>query len=376
MPREVISNRQLCIILFVIRSTPALAALPFLTSADARQDAWLSTVVAMAVTLLLALSLAALGSRFPRESAVQYSIRLLGPWAGRAVIISFLFIYLFFASLELRIYADMIITGFLHETPLLFVNIAMVLLAAVAAYAGLEVFARVADLIFPLFLIAVLLSLLLPLLQADWGNLQPVLARGWAPVLRGTLTSTGLVTYLSVMAMLIPSLDRPQKAVPWTALAVFGSFLVWFFSVIAVLGVIGEVEGARSLFPVLRMIRSVSFGIFAERIEALVIIAWGLGIFIGLATFQYAGALGVSHLFGLRNYRPLVLPMAVIWVALSVHISEDVFEIRDLLQYRVMGPFGLALFVVPLVLFWGAYGVRLLLGRLGLPGGLRGVDEG
>ncbi len=73
----------------------------------------------------------------------------------------------------------------------------------------------------------------------------------------------------------------------------------------------------------------------------------------------------------------MVLPMAVIWIALSVHLLDDTFHLRSLMNYRVMGPYGISLLAVPLLVLWTVYGIRILLGRLGLPGGLpAGQEEG
>lgn len=370
MPRETLSLRHLFIILFVMRSTVVISTLPVLTSADALQDAWLSVLLSYGATAVLVGALALLGRRFPRETFTRYSIRLLGPWLGRGAALAYLWLFLFFAALEARIYGEVIITGFLPETPLVFVVGSMVFAAAVAAYAGVEVIGRVADIIFPLFLIAVVLTLLLPLPAAEFANLAPALARGWGPALRGALTPTALAVQFTVIAFLAPALDRPDKAVSRVLAAVACSFLVLLAALVTVVSVLGAEDGARSVYPVLRMVRSVRISAFLERVESLTVFAWGLGVFAGLAVYLYAGAIGVAHFFGLKRYRPLVPPMTVIWVVLAVHILEDVFELRDLLEYRVMGPYGLALLAAPLALLWAVYGARALLKRLGLPGGL------
>jgi hypothetical protein len=55
------------------------------------------------------------------------------------------------ASIDVRLYSEMIIVGFLPETPISFITASVVMVAVAAAFAGIEVIGRVADIIFPLF---------------------------------------------------------------------------------------------------------------------------------------------------------------------------------------------------------------------------------
>jgi spore germination protein KB len=376
VPVERIANRQIFIILFIVRSIIAISTMPVLTSADALQDAWLSLLlVFLPAALVLLWLLASLGVRFPRQTLVQYSITLLGPWLGRAAAAPFLWVFLFFAALEARIYGVVIVGGFLPETPLVFITATMIITAALAAWLGLEVIGRMADLLFPFFLIAVLLSIFMPLPMAEPANLQPVLARGWDPLFRGALSSIGLLTQFGILAFIAPSATEPRRLTPWVLSALVMSALLAAAIAAMVIMIKGAEEGARAFYPLLSMVRSVRVSPVIERAEVLSMFAWGLGLFISLAAYIYAGARGLSQFFSIRDYRPLVLPMAVIWAVLSVHLLEDDFQLRALMEYRVMGPYGISLLIIPLFLLWAVYGLRALLSRLNLPGGLPPSDR-
>ena len=49
--------------------------------------------------------------------------------------------------------------------------------------------------------------------------------------------------------------------------------------------------------------------------------AWMLGGFVKVGVFYYAAVLGSAQLFGLKDYRPLVLPAGTIVVALSILLN-------------------------------------------------------
>ncbi|NMA91714.1 MAG: endospore germination permease [Firmicutes bacterium] len=352
---ERISGRQLLALVFILHSTVVISILPSITTADSLQDAWISTLVALVLVSVIAFFITGLTARFPREDMVQFSIRLLGPYFGRAVSLVYLWLFLQIAAQEARFYADVLISGFLTVTPISFIIIVMVFASAVAAICGLEVIARVADLLFVLILILVISTLLTGLPKADFSLIQPVLSRGWGPVGRGAVVPTAMAVQLGSIMYLTPHLVRPQRVRAWVLGGVILAFVsMTLFSLVTV-AQLGPIETSRSLFPVIRMVRSVRISSFLDRVEAITVFAWGLGLFIALSTYITLGARGMARIFDLSNYRPLVPPMAVIWVVLSIHMAKDIFHMRELLLYRYIGPILLTLLLAPLVVLWLAW---------------------
>ncbi|MGI6615240.1 MAG: GerAB/ArcD/ProY family transporter [Dethiobacteria bacterium] len=364
MDREKIANRQLFFILFIIRCNIGVAFLPALTTADALQDAWISEIVQFFPAALLLIYFGSLSIRFPELTLVQYSEKLLGRWPGKALALVILWSFLHMAATEARIYADMLVTGFLTETPLLFLITVMVIASATAAYAGIEVIGRAADLLFPLYILMIIGSLLMPLpmLKVMLYNLEPVFARGCGPVLRGAATPVAVISQFMVLTMLIPSLNEPRKGLRSALAALAGASAVLIpISLVAII-ILGPLPGARSIFPFFGMVRVIALSEFIERVEALAIFAWGFGLFIEVAIYLFCGARGLSQVLGLEDYRPLVLPMAAIWVILGVHVAKNVFQLLTFFKPLVLGPYALSLIIFPFALLWSAYLIRKLLG--------------
>src|SRR5690606_32973525 len=138
-----------------------------------------------------------------------------------------------------------------------------------------------------------------------------------------------------VLGILVPTLTTPRKAVGSAILAALLSGIVLVLSVVTVVGVLGPTIGSTSIFPFFLMTRAIEISRFIERIEALVVIAWGFGIFINLAVFLYCGARGVAQLAKIHDYRPLIGPMAVLWVILSVHSYDDLLDLVKFFQPQI-----------------------------------------
>lgn len=355
------ANRQLVLVLFIMRSTVIIAYLPVLTSADALQDAWMSAVFAMAGTLLLVLLIALLARRFPEKTVVEYSRDLLGPVGGRVLSLVLLWAFLHLAAIDLRLYAEVVSVGFLPETPISFLTSVMVVTAAIAVYSGLEVIGRMADLIFVLFTVFVLLSLIAPLISFRAEFLEPVLSRGLLPPLRGSLVPVAVASQYLVLGVLYPCINEPEKGIQSSLLAVTASSALLIMAAVVVVGVMSAPVGVESTFPFFRMVRTIRVSEIIPHTEILTVVAWGFGLFVTVAVYLYAGAKGLSQVLSLSTYRPLILPMSAIWVVLSIHGFENVFEIRGFLTPQVMGVYGLGLVLVPytfLYLGWGIHALR------------------
>ncbi len=329
-----------------------------MTAAGAYQDAWLSGIVAMGFSALIVYIIGKLAEAFPGKSIVIYSQELLGGVVGRVVSLAYLGLFLFMAGTELRIYGEVIKIGFLPETPISVVTGAMVVLAAVVVYAGLEPLGRTADIIFPVFLLMFVANILFPLPQAEFQNLQPVLFGGWMPVIKGAITPVAITAQYANLAMIVPSVEEPHKATRFALLSILFSSLVMVVFAVLVVSVLGADEGARSAFPMFKMIRAVRPSEFLERVEPLTIFAWGLGLFISLSLNLYSGSRGLSELLGMKENRPLILPMSVIWVTFALQGYRDFFEIRQFFTPAVIGPFIFFVLLFPVALLWAAYLLR------------------
>ncbi len=307
-----------------------------------------------------------LSIRFPELTVVQYSQKLLGTWGGRILSLLFILNYLHIASTDVRVYAEAIITGFLPTTPLIFIISVMVVVAGLAAHVGVEVIGRAADLLFPFFVLMIALALVfIPLSEMRFllGNLEPIMSRGMAPVLRGALVPTLIIAQYLSLLMLTPTTTQPVKALKTALYALAASSLVLTLVAGSVIVMLGPDRGSRSTFPFFAMVRTLQISEFVERVEILTVFSWGFGLFIGLSVFLLVATWGLSQVLGLSTYRPLIGPIMVICVALATQSYRDMFQIRTFFSPPVMAPIQTFAIVVPMGILWLAYLYRRLLGR-------------
>lgn len=361
MSTERISNRQLLLSLFMMRVTVVISVLPVVTTADALQDAWIAAVLQFFPVGLFIFLVGYLGRQFPQKTIVQYGLDLLGKYMGSLVVLLVVFSFIHVGGTDARLYGELISVGLLPDTPLEFVTASLILTASLAAYAGIEVIGRLADLFLPFFGVMLLAIMLFPITELQFDNLQPVLSRGIGPAVRGSLTPIAMGLPFLVIGMLTPLTTQPKRALNSALLASLLYTVVLVIMSLITITALGPDPARRSFFPIYNLIRNIQVGHLLERMEVIVVFAWGFGLFVNLSVMVFCTAYALQQLFGMRSYRPLVGPLAVIISVYSIQGYRDIFELGQFFNPAMVGPQNLVIVGTILGLLWLGYGVRKLM---------------
>lgn len=305
------------IIMFVISSSTLI--LPTLLAMQAKQDAWLSAMLGTLASMLLVLLYGKLGTRFPRMTLAEISERLLGKFAGKALMLLFL-CYLFIITPGLLSQVGTLATSlFLSQTPTPAVNLFFFAIIVFAVLLGLETFARAAELFLPFVLLLLLLLLIALLPLIEFRNLLPVLEHGVGPVVKGTITVIGVPFLdLAILLMLFPSVSDSKAAFKmYFAATAFGGFMLLIVILFSTL-ILGPYATEIAEYPFFVLAQKVNIGNFVQRIESIVIMIWIVSLFFKITICYYALLLLSGQIFQLRSFKPLALPIGLSVLVLSV----------------------------------------------------------
>lgn len=349
-----ISCTQTVYLLVVLVCATAVIFLPGITAQAAGRDSWMAPLLTTLPGIYLALVLTALGGRFPGQTLIQYLQPVLGSWPGRAAGLLYLFFFLHTNSLIIREFGELMSAIVLPRTPLMVVQLLILLLCAWAVRQGLEVLARTIELTLPLIIFLFTVTILLVARDMHFSNLLPVLDKGLGPVIMASLPPTGWRGEIILLAMILPSLARPEAARRCALLAVLLIGLILVADAMANTMVFGPTV-ARLSFPTFTLVRQVSLANFVERIDAVLVAIWVIGMYGKISLFYYATVLGIAQLANLKDYRPLVLPAGAVLAALSLAGADSSLEVT---AYIVKGwpPFSFLMeYVFPTLLLAVAY---------------------
>lgn len=238
--------------------------------------------------------------------------------------------FLYIAARNVRDFGDLLLSSTLQKTPLLAINILLVLAVCYVLYLGIEVTGRTGE----VFLIILILFgiagnfFILVSGNIDFHNLQPFLENGWKPVLATIFPETINFPFgeAIVFTMFFPYLNQPGslKKVGLFVFLSSGINLAW--TAILNIAVLSVEEVERSTFPLLSTIGKVNIMEFIQRLDAIVVFSFLLTVFFKVSVLLYGVVTGIVDLFNLKNYRHILLPIGCILIFWSMTITSNFSE--------------------------------------------------
>lgn len=86
-------------------------------------------------------------------------------------------------------------------------------------------------------------------------------------------------------------------------------------------------------------------------------VMWFITLFYRISLFFYAIAIGVSQIFNIKNYQPLVVPLGWILAAVSVFIYPNV-PFKLVWDTKTWIPYTITIGFILLLLLFGMHGLR------------------
>lgn len=329
----------------------ALLLIPTGIISQAKQDAWIAMLLAIVLGAGIQYIMISLATLYPDKSLIRIIEYLLGKPLGKMIGILYAWFFLHLSALVIRNAVDLIKAVIMPETPMLPLSLMAGILIYIAIYHGIEAVGRSNELFTPVAIIGFWLTILLvaPLMKGE--NIQPILAEGLAPVIKGAYPMLGFpYAELIVFLMFIPFLNSKKeiKKIFITAGMVGGfSLLVGTLSSVLVLD--ANLAGI-TLYSTYSMARLINIADFLTRLESVISLSILVTIFAKIEVSFYGGILALAQVFNLPDYRTIIAPLVIIVVTLSIILDESIIE-EQVFAITTWTPYGLLFgFVIPLIL--------------------------
>ncbi|AIQ52138.1 GerAB/ArcD/ProY family transporter [Paenibacillus sp. FSL R7-0331] len=296
-----ISNRQLFWMILMMEIGMNLLISMTATIHNAKQDAWISYIVAGAAGLIITYAAARLSSRYPHQTLIQYSTAILGKWGGKLIIIPFILQWFWVMSLILRDEYLFIRLSVLYKTPDWVVIGTMIGVVLYTVYhGGIEAIGRVSELWGPIVIVILALTLGLTFNNLNWTMVLPVYAdTGLMTIVEGALAPVSLLGEAVLLMMLFPFVEHPgQETRKAVLLGVgFSSFLL-LLGVLWVIMTFGPAVGSRLQFPFFEMVKLVYLMEFIQNMDVFVMAIWLVCIFVKLSIYMFITCYGLAQWIG------------------------------------------------------------------------------
>ncbi|MCG8500527.1 MAG: endospore germination permease [Firmicutes bacterium] len=324
MHQETISDKQaiMLVMLFIIGT-----AIVFIPGFEAGKDVWLAVIFSVVMILPFIFMYARLLFLFPGKGLFDILQSVFGKWLGKGLGILYIWFALHLSSLIIRNFGDFVSTVGLRETPSIVSMIGIGLLCAWGVKQGIEVLGRWVEFFLPLLIVIVFGAIFLLMPEMDMNNVRPVLYDGIRPVARGTFSIFSFPFGETIMfTMVFHALKTRQSCykVYITGVCLTGIVgTLISLTVVLVLGVSGYLN---AYFPTYAMVSKLNVGGFLQRVEVIVAVVFLLGGFIKASICLIGASQGVAKVFGLKDYRFIVIPVVLLVLNLAYFHYEDVRE--------------------------------------------------
>ena len=272
MEKDRISRTQLMALLWAGVMAPAAELLPALLLLGAGRGAWLAVVLAAPVVLAAGWLM---GSLAGQDGLARGMTNLLGKWAGGAVILLYIVWAELLLILRLRLCAQRLLASGRRDGALWFFLLAV---AAAVLWAGkgkLAAFARAGQLFLAALLVTAGTVLVLSLFQAKAERLLPLWWEESGPVLRASMSASGVMGWGLFLPFLMGSVrdQGENKHWHWLFWGLGGALLLAAAQAV-ILGNLGAGLAARLDNPFFTLAKSVGVEGAFQRVESLVTALW------------------------------------------------------------------------------------------------------
>lgn len=180
MEKEVITQKQgvSMMFMFIIGSTMVIGV-----GADAKNDVWISILVAMAMAVPMLFVYARIVKLFPGVDFWEMLEKVFGKILAKIISVMFIWYSLHLGTLVIRNFSEFIQIVSIPETPQFIIVIFIGALSIYIVRSGVEIIGRWSAFVAPMIALNIVLLFVLATTQMNPENIKPILYHGFKPVM-------------------------------------------------------------------------------------------------------------------------------------------------------------------------------------------------
>lgn len=355
-------------------------SMPRHVATAAGRDGWISVLMAGALVGLASYLFAKLAARQHQRTPYQMAEAILGPWAGKALGVLLVATYVLLAAVVLRDFAEVMKEVLMPKTPVEIIVITMMLTVVYLVPMGLNPLGRLAEVFFPIIILAMTAIFGFAQAGANYGELRPILAQGTAGW-RGLLAGMGAAHFAFVGFGTIlfagPFVSQREEVVSASLWGMALPIAVNFSAMVMSIANFGPLQTSELMYPVLDLGTGTSLSSdLVPRLDLVVMVLWVLAAFSSIAPYHYFATLGVAHFLNHREVKTaayLLLP----WVAAASLVPANIIQFTKAAILASIMSAGITLVFVLMLVVDAKRGSRAGSGQAqGKQGQDRGAREG
>jgi spore germination protein (amino acid permease) len=318
MDNPKIGHREALTLLTILMSAKVFLSFPRDMALLGGAGGWIIILLAGIFSLIGFYFLYSLIRKYPSQSIIQISHQLTGSIPGKVIGIIIFAFFLILTSMMLRKFAESFILAILPRTPISLIMIFFLVLLIYATLLGIETLSRVAWFFGPYLLIALLTILFFSLPEGSTANLTPVLGPGPWPILKNSIIHSSIFSEILLLGLVAPLIRKQDKVFGVGLYSLIIAVFINLVVTVTTIFVFNYVSAGKIIFPIFQLARLIAYGEFIQRVEAVFVFLWFFTAGIQLGGLFYGSVISFAETFQIKEYRPLVFPIALIILAISI----------------------------------------------------------
>ncbi|MFZ5353788.1 MAG: GerAB/ArcD/ProY family transporter [Bacillota bacterium] len=305
--------------------------LPALVAQEAEQDSWLAVILGTLTALTYTVLMLALTMKYPDKTIIEYSCTILGKPLGKLVGLLYVYFFFYVAHVVTRELGEIFVISFIPDSPIAVYSIVTVAVSAYAVYKGLEVIARVNDILLPVGIAVLIFIGVINIPKMNFSYFLPVLYHGLYPVVKGGILIQTWLLEVFIVLQLVPFVREKQRVKKgiMSSIALLGMNLQIGVFTIAVFGPLTS----NFLLPALIFVKYASIGQYINNLDISILVVWVSGIFIKIVLSYYICVLALSQLFELKSLKPMIIPVGILIICISIAAAPDITTMLHSMHY-------------------------------------------
>lgn len=327
---------------------------------EAKQDAWISAIIASGISILTTFVATKLSLLHPQQTFIEYSQTILGKVLGKVIILPYFIQWYSVAGFIVRQSSDFLHIAMFHKTPLFVLIFTMLILMVYVTYqGGIESIGRCSEIFGPIVFLMIILSFILSFNQVHWGRLLPVYAdSGWLSIFKGSVPMASFLGQGVIMMMITAFMAEPNKAPSYALWGVGIASAIVCGTTVIVITTFGPAVSGKMWFPYFEVTRFISIMDFIQNIDVLIVVVWILSVFIRASLYMFIASYGTAQLLGIKNWRNMIWFVALI-ILLCALLPANIDVASIDYPKKFVEPFVLPVLIIGIPLFlWMVGSIR------------------
>lgn len=351
MQKHLMSSKQaICIlILFTLGSSLVTGV-----NTDAKQDSWITILIALLMFLPLMLAYARIVNLYPGQDFYTIAIDVFGKVAGKIVVFLYVLYSIHLGALVMRNFSEFIEIVTMPETPQFILLLFMLGLCVWMSKSGVETLGSWAKFAVPVVVFAILITTFMSLSFMNFSNIRPVVGIDF-----GTLMGSSFATFsfpfaetvlFSALFCAVEPNGNPFKIyIVGTGVAAAALLTVVLRNIL----VLGVPTMTMYFFPSYSSNGVISLGDFFTRLEVLSGMVFMIAGFVKISVCMFSASMGISKIINIQNSKNVAVPVGLLMMTLAETIYKNTGEMFNWLNvYKYYAiPFQI---VLPLAVLAGA----------------------